>query len=171
MHLVSTREQKVTDRAARAFAFAAGETIHTENSYKYSVEEFQALAREAGFEPEHCWVDAAASFLDPLSDGPGLTLRRRVSEGGHMTLERAAIGLRLFLFMLCCGAYAASQTRAYPSRPVRLVVAVPPGGAADFTARIVAQKLTDALAQNLVVENRVGARRHDRVRHRVEIHA
>ncbi|HYH42616.1 MAG TPA: tripartite tricarboxylate transporter substrate binding protein, partial [Burkholderiales bacterium] len=46
---------------------------------------------------------------------------------------------------------------AYPSRPVRLIVAVPPGGAADFTARIVAQKLTESLAQNLVIENRAGA--------------
>jgi tripartite-type tricarboxylate transporter receptor subunit TctC len=59
--------------------------------------------------------------------------------------------------MLCCGAHAASQDGGYPTRPVRLLVAVPPGGAADFTARIVAQKLTDALGQNLVVENRGGA--------------
>lgn len=53
--------------------------------------------------------------------------------------------------------HAASQEAAYPARPVRLIVAVPPGGAADFTARIAAQKLTEALAQNLVVENRGGA--------------
>jgi tripartite-type tricarboxylate transporter receptor subunit TctC len=54
-------------------------------------------------------------------------------------------------------AFGATQESAYPSRPIRLIVAVPPGGAADFTARIVAQKLTDALGQNLVVENRGGA--------------
>ena len=61
MHLVSTRDQQVTV-AGRRFAFAAGETIHTENSYKYSVDEFQALAREAGFEPMHCWVDDEGLF-------------------------------------------------------------------------------------------------------------
>jgi tripartite-type tricarboxylate transporter receptor subunit TctC len=63
----------------------------------------------------------------------------------------------VILSMLCCGAHAAASDSAYPARPVRLVVAVPPGGAADFTARIVAQKLTDTLGQNLVVENRGGA--------------
>ena len=56
MHLVSTRAQRATV-AGRAFMFGAGETIHTENSYKYSVEEFQTLAREAGFDAEHSWVD------------------------------------------------------------------------------------------------------------------
>jgi len=61
MHLVSTRDQEVSV-AGHRFAFAAGETIHTENSYKYSVDEFQALAREAGFEPVHCWVDDARLF-------------------------------------------------------------------------------------------------------------
>ena len=70
------------------------------------------------------------------------------------SVRRGAAGI---LIMLCCGAYAASHDTAYPSRPIRLVVAVPPGGAADFTARIVAHKLTDALGQNLVVENRGGA--------------
>jgi dimethylhistidine N-methyltransferase len=56
MHLVSTRDHTVRV-GSRAFAFAAGETIHTENSHKYSVDEFQSLAREAGFDAEHCWVD------------------------------------------------------------------------------------------------------------------
>ena len=45
----------------------------------------------------------------------------------------------------------------WPARPIRLLVGVPPGGAADFTARIVAQKLGDAWGQNVVVENRGGA--------------
>jgi tripartite-type tricarboxylate transporter receptor subunit TctC len=48
-------------------------------------------------------------------------------------------------------------SQAYPARPVRLIIAVPPGGAADFTARIVGQKLAEALGQNVVGENRGGA--------------
>jgi tripartite-type tricarboxylate transporter receptor subunit TctC len=47
--------------------------------------------------------------------------------------------------------------QTYPVRPIRLIIAVPPGGAADFTARIVGQKLADALGQNVVGENRGGA--------------
>jgi len=48
MHLVSEREQTV-QVDGRRFAFAAGESIHTENSYKYTPASFGALAREAGF--------------------------------------------------------------------------------------------------------------------------
>ena len=61
MHLVSRIAQRVRI-ADREFAFAAGETIHTENSYKYSVDEFQALAARAGFDAEHCWVDPRQLF-------------------------------------------------------------------------------------------------------------
>lgn len=61
MHLVSMRAQQV-HVDGRTFQFNEGETIHTENSYKYSVEEFQSLARGAGFNPEHCWVDPRAFF-------------------------------------------------------------------------------------------------------------
>lgn len=61
MHLVSLAAQTV-HIAGRAFAFAEGETIHTENSYKYGVEEFQALARRAGWTPEQVWTDAANLF-------------------------------------------------------------------------------------------------------------
>jgi tripartite-type tricarboxylate transporter receptor subunit TctC len=50
-----------------------------------------------------------------------------------------------------------AAAQAYPARPVRLIIAVPPGGAADFTARIVGQKLAEALGQNVVGENRGGA--------------
>ncbi|HYC02434.1 MAG TPA: L-histidine N(alpha)-methyltransferase [Azospirillaceae bacterium] len=56
MHLVSRRDQIVTV-AGRRFAFAAGETIHTENSCKYSVEGFRDLARRAGYAPAACWTD------------------------------------------------------------------------------------------------------------------
>ncbi len=56
MHLVSKKAQTVRV-SGRAFAFVEGETIHTENSYKYTVDEFQALARQAGFTPAAVWVD------------------------------------------------------------------------------------------------------------------
>ena len=45
----------------------------------------------------------------------------------------------------------------YPSRPIQLVVTVPPGGAADFVARIMGAKLADALGQPVVISNRGGA--------------
>jgi len=61
MHLVSLREQ--TARAAgRSFHFAAGETIHTENSYKFTIEGFEALAVQAGWTLERSWVSPAPSF-------------------------------------------------------------------------------------------------------------
>jgi uncharacterized SAM-dependent methyltransferase len=61
MHLVARRDQTVRIDG-RSFRFAAGESIHTENSYKYSVEEFQALALRAGFEAREVWMDAQRLF-------------------------------------------------------------------------------------------------------------
>ncbi|MBI3041601.1 MAG: L-histidine N(alpha)-methyltransferase [Betaproteobacteria bacterium] len=61
MHLLSLKEQRVTI-GGRVIRFRAGETIHTENSCKYSVAEFQALAAGAGFEPVECWTDAKLRF-------------------------------------------------------------------------------------------------------------
>ncbi len=61
MHLESVRAQAVTV-SGRTFAFAAGERIHTENSYKYSVAEFQRLAQDAGFRPQQVWVDPEQRF-------------------------------------------------------------------------------------------------------------
>ena len=56
MHLESLKDQAVTV-AGRTFEFHAGETIHTENSYKYTVESFRALAESAGWRPVACWTD------------------------------------------------------------------------------------------------------------------
>lgn len=61
MHLVSSRDQ-IAMAAGRRFAFAAGESIHTENSCKYTVPEFQALALRAGYRPERVWTDADRLF-------------------------------------------------------------------------------------------------------------
>ena len=61
MHLESLKSQSVTV-AGRTFAFAEGETIHTENSYKYTLESFRALAREAGWRPAATWTDEKDYF-------------------------------------------------------------------------------------------------------------
>jgi dimethylhistidine N-methyltransferase len=62
MHLASRRDQRVKV-CGRAIAFRECETIHTENSYKYTVESFAALARRAGFMPVAAWTDADGYFL------------------------------------------------------------------------------------------------------------
>jgi len=61
MHLVSLVRQRV-DIGAYRFAFEAGESIHTENSYKYSIEDFQALAGSAGFLGAKAWRDPKGLF-------------------------------------------------------------------------------------------------------------
>lgn len=50
-----------------------------------------------------------------------------------------------------------SAQEPYPTKPVRLVAPYPPGGSSDVLARVIAQKLTDALGRQMIVENRPGA--------------
>ncbi len=61
MHLRSVRDQTVRV-AGRDIEFAAGEVIHTENSYKYSVAEFRDLAARSRWQLTHTWCDAEALF-------------------------------------------------------------------------------------------------------------
>lgn len=61
MHLVSQKQQQI--RIGEHFVeFEEGESIHTENSYKYSVEEFQKLGTDAGFLPVCVWTDPDQLF-------------------------------------------------------------------------------------------------------------
>ena len=52
---------------------------------------------------------------------------------------------------------AAVQAQQYPNKPIRIIVATTAGGGTDFIARLIAQKLTDVFAQQILVENRAGA--------------
>lgn len=61
MHLVSRRPQTV-EVCGETFDFAAAETIHTENSYKYTVDEFHKLAGEAGWRARAAWLDEDGLF-------------------------------------------------------------------------------------------------------------
>lgn len=61
MHLVSQVEQRVCV-AGTQIEFAAGEKLHTENSYKYTIEEFHTLAEASGFIAEKVWTDTQQLF-------------------------------------------------------------------------------------------------------------
>lgn len=62
MHLVSRTRQKVRI-ANRIFAFEAGESIHTENSHKYSVAQLTQLAERSGWGVDHIWIDSKGFFV------------------------------------------------------------------------------------------------------------
>jgi tripartite-type tricarboxylate transporter receptor subunit TctC len=68
---------------------------------------------------------------------------------------KRVIWLALFCALAPLAPTAAQEP--YPNRPLRLIVSVPPGGAGDFTGRLVGSKLADLVGQNVVVENRAGA--------------
>jgi dimethylhistidine N-methyltransferase len=61
MHLASLKRQRIKV-CGECIEFRAGETIHTESSYKYSIESFSALARGAGWAPAAVWTDAEKYF-------------------------------------------------------------------------------------------------------------
>jgi tripartite-type tricarboxylate transporter receptor subunit TctC len=65
--------------------------------------------------------------------------------------------LRVTVATLALVAATHAVAQAWPTRPIRLVVPFPPGGAVDFYARVVQQPLSEALGQTVVIENKAGA--------------
>lgn len=61
MHLVSAHQQRIRIED-HFFELSAGESIHTENSYKYTIEEFAELASAAGFKQQRVWTDESSLF-------------------------------------------------------------------------------------------------------------
>ena len=61
-----------------------------------------------------------------------------------------------FGYLFVCGSSAIAQAN-YPDRPIKMIVPYVAGGAADITARLVAQSMSDSMGQPVIVENRPGA--------------
>jgi dimethylhistidine N-methyltransferase len=71
MHLISRKAQSVRV-LGHHFSFRPGESIHTENSYKYSLERFTALANASGWQVRQTWTDSARMFsVHALTAFPG----------------------------------------------------------------------------------------------------
>ena len=70
-------------------------------------------------------------------------------------LKRFAGGLLACMLALAAGSTLAQD--AWPAKPVRIIVTFTPGGAADLTARVVGEKLSEVWKQQVIVENRIGA--------------
>ena len=73
----------------------------------------------------------------------------------HRRLAISTLSAALCAIGLASAAWA--QTPAYPSKPIRLIVGYPAGGASDVAARLIGQKLSDRLGQPVVIENRPGS--------------
>jgi len=78
--------------------------------------------------------------------------------GDVVTAKSGFVSWRCLVMLACAGLSAGSALgQAYPTKPVRIVFGFTPGGAGDVAARLLAQKMTESLGQQVIVENRVGA--------------
>jgi tripartite-type tricarboxylate transporter receptor subunit TctC len=63
----------------------------------------------------------------------------------------------LAALVLALAPFAAAQAQTYPSKPIRVLVPYVPGGATDYAARLVTEKVRQTLGQTFVIENKAGA--------------
>ena len=68
-------EQTAVSLGGECYEFAEGDSLHTENSYKFTVAGLQALAARAGFRPGPVWTDAERLFCVLWLHAPGSTTR------------------------------------------------------------------------------------------------
>lgn len=71
--------------------------------------------------------------------------------------DRGRAGLRVLVALVLCVTTAAVSAQQYPSKPVRVIVPLAPGGGSDITARHFSAKLAEILGQPFIVDNRGGA--------------
>lgn len=72
-------------------------------------------------------------------------------------INKAVLKVAVAGTLMMVMSHALAQQPAYPTRPIRFIASQSPGGGIDTVARIIATRLTDALGQNVMVDNRAGA--------------
>ena len=65
--------------------------------------------------------------------------------------------IQLFALLLCTFACIPAWSQAWPSKPIRMIIAFPPGGPTDLVSRVLAQRLSEQLGQQVIVDNKPGA--------------
>src|SRR5262245_52205171 len=132
-----------------------------------SMPSFSAPAPSASIMPREksCGVDGtlvvsslpARSTIAQSVKVPPMSMPTRYEDAAPIALYYRAmrfLAAACLILLVSGGALAQAD---YPSRPIRLIVTVPPGGAADFIARLVGGKISESLGQPVLVENRGGA--------------
>src|SRR5688572_27773940 len=107
------------------------------------------------FPDSRCALNFAPSPVDFIfPPASGRSRRRNIQRIARPIARRIALGLLAVLPLLPFAAQAQSD---WPNRPVRIIVAYPPGQSTDIATRYFANKLTQAFNQSFFVENKPGA--------------
>ncbi|HKA44678.1 MAG TPA: tripartite tricarboxylate transporter substrate binding protein [Burkholderiales bacterium] len=76
---------------------------------------------------------------------------------GRFRIRSIGTGLLILLCAICVGAALPVTAQQYPAKPIRMIVPYAPGGGSDIVARIAGQRMTEALGQVIIIDNRPGA--------------
>ena len=117
----------------------------------------------AGFVPGQSYPTKPVRIVAPFAQGRRTGSRRRSWYWGgdgawppgswHRVLQSLAAAL----FAGACLSASTAVAQTWPTKPVRIVAPFAPGGGTDFIARVAAQKLSEAMGQQFIVDNRPGA--------------
>src|SRR5436305_12441591 len=118
-----------------------------------------AYPHRRGFMHSSCYWPLEGLFVTTqahVSSTASVQQQRKLGRNS-MTSRRAAIGLLAIGLPALIASKGSAFALDYPTRPVRFVVGYPPGGATDILARLIAQRLSEKLGQQFVIENKPGA--------------
>ena len=99
-------------------------------------------------------MEAGGGRQRALADGPAAATSRERSQSGRCLSAPQAVRVAVVLAALAAAHVAVAAE--YPQRAVRMLIPYPPGGAGDIVGRLLSAKLTDALGQQVIVDNRGG---------------